>query len=76
MCKPVRQRPKHGACTAHTRVGTLTRTIKAGSGRVTLSGKLGKRRLTPGSYRLTVRERDAAGNLSKAVIRTFTIVAG
>ena len=57
-------------------MGTLTRTIKAGSGRVTLSGKLGKRRLTPGSYRLTVRERDAAGNLSKAVIRTFTVVAG
>ncbi len=76
VCKPVRQRPKHGACTAHTRVGTLTRTIKAGSGRVALSGKLGKRRLTPGSYRLTVRERDAAGNLSKASIRTFTVVAG
>jgi Tol biopolymer transport system component len=76
VCKPVKQRPRHGACTAHSRVGTLTRTVKAGSGRLSLSGKIGRRRLAPGSYRLTVRERDAAGNLSKPVVRSFTIVAG
>ena len=76
VCKPVRHRPKHGACTTYARVATLTRTIRAGSGRVALSGRIGKRRLAAAGYRLTISVRDSAGNVSKPTLRTFTIVAG
>ena len=76
VCKPVHKRPKHGACTAHTRVATLTRVIETGSGRVALSGRLGSRRMAAGSYRLTLTVRDAAGNVSKPVRLSFSILAG
>jgi Tol biopolymer transport system component len=58
------------------KVATLTRTIKAGAGRVSFTGRLGKRRLAAGTYRLTLTARDSAGNVSKPVSLTFTIVAG
>jgi hypothetical protein len=57
-------------------VATLTRTIKVGPGRVPFTGRLGKRRLAAGTYRLTLTARDSAGNVSKPVRLTFTIVAG
>ena len=47
------------------RAGSLTRHISAGRGRVRLSTRLGRRRLAPGRYRLTLVARDAAGNSSK-----------
>jgi hypothetical protein len=31
--------------------------------------------MKPGSYRLALTARDAAGNVSKATLRTFTILA-
>jgi hypothetical protein len=43
---------------------------------VNLTGRIGKRRMAPGTYRPTITERDSAGNLSKSIRRTFTIVAG
>jgi hypothetical protein len=58
------------------RVATLTRTIKVGPGRVPFTGRLGKRRLAAGTHRLTLTARDSAGNVSKPVRLTFTIVAG
>ncbi|HEY7629390.1 MAG TPA: hypothetical protein VH817_01750 [Thermoleophilaceae bacterium] len=76
ICKPVRQRVHHGACTAFKRVGTLTRSVKSGRGKVSLSGRIGKRRMAAGRYRLTLTERDAAGNVSRAVHKTFTILPG
>ncbi len=57
------------------KVATLTRAIKQGPGRVALSGRIGTKRMKPGSYRLTLTARDAAGNRSKATLRTFTILA-
>ncbi len=76
VCKPVHKRPRHGACTAYTRTATLTRVIETGAGRVAFSGRLGTRRMAPGTYRLTLTERDAAGNISKPVRLSFTILAG
>lgn len=76
ICKPVRQRVHHGGCTAFKRSGTLTRNVKSGRGKVSLSGRIGKRRMPAGHYRLTLTERDAAGNVSKAVRRNFTILPG
>jgi Right handed beta helix region len=57
------------------RVATLTRAIKMGRGSVSLSGRIGAKPMKPGSYRLTLTARDAAGNRSKAVARAFTILA-
>jgi Tol biopolymer transport system component len=75
-CKPVRHPVKRGRCTAFKRRATLTRSVKAGNGRVALSGRIGKRRMAAGRYRLTLTARDAAGNVSKPVRRSFTIVPG
>jgi hypothetical protein len=66
----------HGACTVFKRAGTLTRSVKSGRGKVSLSGRIGKRRMAAGRYRLTLTERDAAGNVSRAVHKTFTILPG
>jgi hypothetical protein len=67
-----RVRPPQGV----NRPVTLTRAIGAGPNRLALSGIVGGRPMKPGSYRLTLRARDAAGNRSKATLRTFTILAG
>jgi hypothetical protein len=76
ICKPVRHRVHHGACTVFKRAGKLTRNVKSGRRKVSLSGRVGKRRLAAGRYRLTLTERDAAGNVSKAVHKNFTILPG
>jgi hypothetical protein len=76
ICKPVHSRPKHKACTAYRRTATLTRNIKVGRGQVALSGRIGRRRMAPGHYRLTLTATDGAGNRSKPVRRSFTILAG
>jgi Tol biopolymer transport system component len=76
VCVAVRKPVKRGACTLYARTATLTRAIRAGRTRIALSGRIGKRALAPGTYRLTLTERDAAGNVSKAVRLSFTIVAG
>jgi hypothetical protein len=59
-----------------SRTATLTRAIEAGPGKVALSGRVGARRMKPGRYRLTLTARDAAGNLSTATRRTFTVLPG
>jgi Tol biopolymer transport system component len=75
-CRPVRHRPKHRACTAYRDAVTLTRAIAAGRGHVTLTGRIGQRRMAAGRYRLTLTAHDGAGNRSKPVRRAFTIVSG
>ncbi len=57
------------------KVATLSRAIKQGPGRVELSGRIGTKQMKPGNYRLMLMARDAAGNRSKATVRTFTILA-
>lgn len=73
-CRPVKRPPKHGACTSYRRAGTVTRPIVAGDGAQALSGWIGRRRLAPGRYRLTLVATDAAGNRSKPVRLKLTIV--
>jgi hypothetical protein len=73
----VRKTSRKGHKVLRTRkVATLTRTIKAGPGQLSFTGRLGKRRLAPGTYRLTLTARDSAANVSKPVSLTLTIVAG
>jgi hypothetical protein len=54
--------------------GTLRRSGAAGANRVALSGRVGRRALRVGRYRLTVRATDAAGNRSTARAARFRIV--
>lgn len=75
-CQPVRHRVKRGRCNAFRRRATLTRHVKAGKGSVKLSGRIGRRKMAAGRYRLTLTARDAAGNVSKPVRRSFAIVPG
>ena len=62
-------------CTRYVRAGrTLTRTSKAGRNRVKFTGRIGRRALKPGRYRLTIVATDAAGNRSRARRLNFRIV--
>jgi len=54
--------------------GTLPGSGKAGVNSVRFTGKIGRRLLKPGSYRLRVVARDAAGNESTSAARRFRIV--
>jgi Tol biopolymer transport system component len=53
--------------------GRLTRTIAAGPARIALSGRLGRRPMRAGRYRLTLQVRDAAGNRSRSVRLKFRV---
>ena len=55
---------------------TLTQPIAAGKGHLALSARIGKKRLRPGRYVLSVTESDAAGNISAPVRRALAILAG
>jgi hypothetical protein len=56
--------------------GTMTRAIAAGKGRLVFRGRIGAKALPPGRYKLTVTARDAAGNGSKPISLSFTILPG
>lgn len=57
-----------------TRVGTLRRVGPLGSYRLAFSGRIGKRALKPGRYRLRAIASDGYGNVSKPRRADFTIV--
>ncbi len=56
------------------RIGTVRAPGRGGDNRVRITGRLGRRALRPGRYRLRVVARDAAGNQSTSRARTFRIV--
>jgi glucose/arabinose dehydrogenase len=64
------------ACVRWVRIGTLTRRLAGGRRTVAFSGRIGKRALTPGSYRAVVTAVDASGNVSRARTVGFRIVRG
>jgi hypothetical protein len=76
VCAAVRRAPRSGRCTRYARAGTLAQAIGAGRDSIALSGRIGTRKLAPGSYRLTLTERDAAGRVSNPVRLTLTILPG
>jgi hypothetical protein len=60
--------PRRSAC-------TLTRRLKsAGIKRLAFSGRIGKRALKRGRYRMAITATDAAGNRSKTRVLKLTIV--
>jgi PKD domain len=66
------RRPRR--CTRFVRAGTLTRDAKPGGNSVRFSGRIGRRALRRGRYRLTLVVTDAAGNASKPSRVGFRIV--
>ena len=54
--------------------GRIVRALPAGTSRLRYRGRLAGRALRPGRYRLIVRARDAAGNVSSVRRVAFTIV--
>ena len=62
-------------CTRYKRAGkSLVRTGKKGRNSVAFSGRIGRKALPRGRYRLTIVARDAAGNRSKPKRASFRIV--
>ncbi len=57
-------------------LAVLRRQIRAGAGKVALSGRIGRRALRPGRYLLGVSVTDAAGNASKPAVLSFKVLAG
>lgn len=67
---------RHGrSCKRYvTLKGSFTKAVTAGTNLFRIQGRLRGRTLSPGTYRLSVTARDAAGNVSKVKTATFTIV--
>jgi hypothetical protein len=56
-------------CTMFRQAGTLRRRLKAGSSKVTLTGRIGSRRLPVGRYRLTVTAASERRSLTLTVLK-------
>ena len=61
-------------CTLYKAKGTLKRTGKSGANSVTFSGRIGKKKLAKGRYRITATATDTAGNKAKKKTVTFRVV--
>lgn len=77
VCRATKGRTKasHGKpCRSYKTAGTLTGTHVSGPVSVAFSGRLGPKRLQPGTYRLTVEAHDSAGGVAQPQGVTFTVV--
>jgi hypothetical protein len=64
------------ACTRTVAVGTLKRAAIKGENTVRFSGRVGKRTLRPGRYRITVRATGSGNRTTPAKTLAFTVVKG
>ena len=65
----------HGKrCVRFVNKGTLTRNGRAGANSVKFSGRIGRRALKPGRYRVVISATDAAGNVSKRATLSFRVI--
>jgi hypothetical protein len=62
--RKTRKNRKKGRCTRYVPKGALTRRAPAGTSVVTWTGRIGKRVIKPGRYRMSLVAVDAAGNRS------------
>jgi len=67
------RKSKAGRTKRFKRVGALTRHGKEGKNVVPFSGRIGRRALSPGRYRLVVTAADASGNTSQPKRKGFSI---
>jgi hypothetical protein len=74
-CVRATHRLRHARpCVFLLRKGALTASGHRGVNRLAFSGRIGRRSLSPGRYRLAVTATDSAGNRSAAKTVSFTIV--
>jgi hypothetical protein len=74
-CRKASSKNKHRRrCTRFVKKGTLNRSGVAGANSLHFTGRIGRRALKPGSYRVTITATDAAGNLSKTKTLSFRVV--
>jgi glucose/arabinose dehydrogenase len=72
---PTRRLRRARRCTRYPLRGTLVRRdVRPGRRFLRFTGRIGVRALPPGRYRVTLRARDAAGNLSPGRALSFTVV--
>jgi hypothetical protein len=71
---PTKKLRKAKRCTRWLPAGKLTRQSAAGTTKLVFSGRIGKKALTPGSYRAVVSAVDAAGNVSAKRTVAFRVV--
>lgn len=69
------ERHSVGRAARWRRVGRITLTGGPGSNTIPFSGRLDRRPLVPGRYRVVVRARDTAGNPARPARVTFSVVA-
>jgi hypothetical protein len=70
------QRRLRGRRARYRTVGKLSRTARQGANRTRFTGRLGRRALRPGRYRVRITATDAAGNRSTARATRFRIARG
>jgi streptogramin lyase len=74
-CRPLsRANRTKRRCTHYVTAGTLVRHGLQGLNKIAFTGRIGRRALRPGTYRLMVTAKDAAGNGSAPSTTSFTIV--
>jgi hypothetical protein len=69
-----RRNAKAKRCTRYVRKGVLTRTGAQGPNTVAFSGRIGRRKLSPGAYRVGIAATDLAGNTGLPQYKRFTIL--
>jgi hypothetical protein len=73
--KPTRANRRGRRCTRWVAVrGSLKHAGKAGANSMPWSGKLGRRALAAGRYRVTARARPTSGAAARAVVKPFTVL--
>jgi len=72
--RPTRANRSHRACTNWRTLGTFTRRGVAGPNRQRFDGRLGRRAVAAGRYRLVARALDASGMRSTALSASFRVV--
>ncbi len=73
-CRKPSRRAHGKRCTRFVKRGTLRRTGLAGTNSLKFSGRIGRRALKPGRYRVTITATDAAGNVSRPARLSFRVV--
>jgi streptogramin lyase len=74
-CVKPRRAPHGRRCVRFASLGSQRRSAVRGANRLAIGGKLGRRTLPVGAYRLTIVATDAAGNASKPLTRRLQVVA-
>lgn len=72
-CVRPRRAPQGRRCTRFVAAGVQRRAARAGVNELRIAGRIGRRVLPVGAYRLTIVARDAAGNRSRAIKKPLRV---